>query len=726
MALSSPSTVQFLLPSAPPGPPGTATVPPNKAPLTLSDFDLPLHYTLRNFKAPTRSLPLSLADIDYHSVKYWEEVSTAELGDIESEIVGNEDWSTFGLTQADLNLLTQDQLDLMTQRQLESAAGIGEVVTWAYQTGMIVSVPTTGLYFSSKFNDNLLVPPFNGAGPYYIELVLRDFPSELSTPRLDISQSYILFSSSDQLVPEETDIVFFDESISDITTGGNVTWRINRDRLVNADISNLKRIDFNLIAAGGTISFRAEAMRMVPSTYPYYKIGIDTKSGYLSKNPSINGTNISSQPTPPPIMNVGSNKGKNFTEVVRFNTGHHPTSPDYNEFSTFLRADTGSGNYIEVIVRTNDTDTAILVYEGGTGVRQVTVNTPLVEDTDYLLTIDLLDNNLRAIIWGLRGHYRTTVALNTETGGIINISRVEPGWVAYSMNPVTADFYLDYTYARDAALAEVSSKTFYSVLPVRGVTLYTQNSGPVEILDESLVEEGPAANRLNLKTKDSGVDDGSFLITPNVNDVAVSLDSTVTNSSLDSFKVRKHLRNAFIGGLQWDQVIRINDPLNATIKADIRFDTALNYGAFRFVLFDKFWESVAFVNIVNIDQLVLNKWNELEIPILNEEIFHNEFKLQIHHIGVDTTKATTDSSAIGTFWVDNVKVETKSIIWEASNDGGLSYLRFFDTLNNKFQGVSFPEQNNQLKIKARAFNTKAWINSFETIVHYGQPGRIIE
>lgn len=726
MALSQPNTSQFIIYSSPPAAPGDGSIPANKVPLNLSDFDLPLHLNIRNFRAPVKTLPLTLVDLDYHSVEYWEEVSTAELTEIDSEIVGNEEWSTYGLTQTQLDLLTQTQLDVMTQRQIESSAGIGEVPAWAYNPGINISVPTTGILLTSQYNDNLMVPPFDEPGTYYIEFILRDLPAQLASPKLNIDESYISFSSSDDNEASVTDVIPFSDSITSLEAGGNVTWRINRDSLVNSDPSNIKRIDLFLKAEGGTLNFKAEAMRLVPSTYPYYTIGIDTKSGVLRKNPSVNGTNISAQPTPPPILNIGSNRAKNFTEVVRFNPGHHPVAPAVNSFSLFLRAAEGSGQYIEAVLELNDEETTVKIYEGGIGIRQMTLDAPLDETLDHLLLVDLDDNSVRAQIWALRGHYRTELLLDTLQEGFANVSLVEPGFVGYTMSPATADFYVDYTFARDAALAEFETNTFYSVTPVRGVTLYTQSAGPVEILDQESIAEGPAVNRLNLLKQDSGADNGDFIITPGVNDVTASLDLDISNSNDGSYRVRKHVRNAFIGGLKWNTPVKINDPLNARIRADIRFDTPLNYGSFRFVLFDKWFENVAFVSKVDVGSLILNKWNEIDIPILNEEIFHNEFRMQIHHLGVDTSKSSTDPAAVGNFWIDNVRIETDSVVWEASNDGGLNYLRFFDTLDSQYQGVAFRANNNQLKIRARAFTTKAWVNSFETVVHYAQPGRIVE
>jgi hypothetical protein len=728
MSISNPNSVSFFLPSVPPGPPIVGEIPADKIPVVLSDFDIPLHINIRNFRSSLKPILLTLADLDYHSNRYWEGILNDNLIQSDAPIVGDEGWFTYGLLMDDMDLLTMDQLDLLTMSQIESSAGIGEVAPWSYSPGIVVDVPTSGATFSSFYDhDNLLVAPFDEPGTYYIELVLRDFPAKLGSPTIDHLQSYISFSSSTGNIPSETDFVAFVETIANIDAGGNVVWRINRDRLVNCDTTNIKRIDFYLKATGGTVTFKAEALRLLRSDNPYYDIAIDTKTGTLAKNPSQKGTNILAQTHPQPIMNVGTNQGINLSEIIRFNTGHHPSAPLTNEFSVFLRADTGSGEYIEVVTKCNDDETQVEIYEGGVGVRQFSVD-PLDENKDHFLQIDLVEDQIRVVIWEALGNYPTNVKLNTEDDdNVILVGRTDPGRVALDFRPHNADFTIDYMFAREASIAELITKSFESITPVNGVTLYSNYSPAKQILDRDSIEEGPAVNLLRIPVLDSGEENGDFLIVPNINDVTVSLDNTIVfEDSPASYRVRKQLRNAFIGGVQWDTTVKINDPLNAIIRGAVRFDEKLNYGKFRVVLFDKFWENVAFVSTINVDNLVLGKWNEFEIPVLNEKIYHNEFKIQFQHIGIDDSYLATDDNAVGTFWLDNLRIETSTIVWEASNDNGLTYMRFFDTIGGQYQGINFPTLGNQLRLRARAFDVNAWVNGFQAIVHYSQPGRILE
>lgn len=738
MPVSDPLITTFYLPSVPPGPPVVGVIPADKTPVNLSDFDLPLHLNIRDFRGSLKPLRLTLADLSYHSVAYWESLTISGLSQTDAPIVGDEDWLTYGLLQDDLNLLTQDDLNLLTQRQIESAAGIGPVVAWNYNPGINVEVPTTGRRFTSSFDyDDLLQAPFNDPSKqYFIELALRDFPAKFGSPTFDHDLSYISFSTSVSNNPSQTVQIPLSASLTNIDGGGSVVWRVNRSLLDSIDASQIRRIDFYLVAVGGTATFKAEALRLVPSDYPYYSIGLNTKTGKLTKNPSQNGTNITAQVDPSPVLNTGTNKGINFSEIIRFNTGHHPADPLYNQFTTYLRAATGSGEYIEVNLQVNDEETRVAIYEGGEGIRQV-MGDPLEEEMDYFLQIDLERDQIRVVIWESVGNYPTNVVFNTETAGTISLERIIPGWVAYDFQPYNADFTVDYMFARDASIADMVTRNFDSNTPVRGATIYSDYSPSKQILDRESTEEGLAVNILRLPIKDSGENNGDFLITPGVNDVTVSEDTGViyeydnpfippSLGQQASYRVRKQTANAFIGGVQWDNVVRINDPLNATIKGAIRFDEKLNYGSFRVVLFDKFWENVAFVSIIPVNDLVLGRWNEFEIPILNEKIYHNQFRVQFQHVGIDQTQDENDATAVGTFWLDAFRIETDTVIWEASNNNGLTWMRFFDTIGNQYQGVNFPSFGNQFKLRARAFDTNAWINGYEAVIHYSQPGRIVE
>lgn len=294
---------------------------------------------------------------------------------------------------------------------------------------------------------------------------------------------------------------------------------------------------------------------------------------------------------------------------------------------------------------------------------------------------------------------------------------LDPGYVGLAYDTFYADGQIDYAFMRDSVLAEYESATFESLTPVRGVSLYPVSSDVVTLVESDELIEGPAVNPFDGVTySDSG----------EVDDVIVEIDEFIMRDSADSFKVTKHLRNAFIGGLQFN-MFEVNDPLNVRIEGDLRFSNNLaNYGEFRVVLIDANLENIVHISEINIADFLANTWNHFSIPILTDDIYHHELIVQIHHVGVDTNYEADDPNAVGTFWIDNFKITTDSVVWEASNDGGLTYIRFYDTLGKQYQGVNFPTNDTSLRIKARAFTTNAWINGYELYPHYSQLGRIIE
>jgi hypothetical protein len=102
----------------------------------------------------------------------------------------------------------------------------------------------------------------------------------------------------------------------------------------------------------------------------------------------------------------------------------------------------------------------------------------------------------------------------------------------------------------------------------------------------------------------------------------------------------------------------------------------------------------------------------------------NEFILQIVHIGA-LEDSPPNEPATASFYLDNIQLEHLSILWEASNDGGDTYLRFNDTINKRYQGVVFPEPGPNVLIRARALTSQAWISGYQLVPHYAKPGKLI-
>lgn len=662
---------------------------------TLSDLRLEPHYNIRSFVNETKVVPLTIRDLKYHSVGFWNEFTVGELSQSVQVHRGFENWQstgTFALVQFS-----------------------GSTV---YNNLMQANVDTTGILITSITNtpDDLTTPPFDEAGTYYIELVFNNIGSNV-----DRAISYISFSSDENNNPSDTDKFFLSSSLNPLSGTLRQVFRINRDSLVNSDITNIKRIDIFLKTSSSIAVVTMEALRLVSSTYTYPDFNIDTKLGVFKYNPSQAGSRIHSdraanQGDTTYFFNATTNKVKDFREIVKFRTGHLPTGVGEKDTLTlYLRAQIGvSEEFITATLETDFTSSALVVKEGADTLLSSTSFGALEEEKDYYFEAVLKDEHLTFFIREANGGRVGDVVYSSP---VITTTILDPGYIGLAYDTYNADAEIDYAFMRDSVLAEYESDTFESLTPVRGVSLYPISSDAVSLIESDDLVEGPAVNPFDGVTySDSGGED----------DVLVEEDEFIMKDSPSSFKVSKHLRNAFIGGIQFNN-LEINDPLNIRIEGDLRFSNNLaNYGEFRIVLIDRDLENIVHITQINIADFLANTWNHFSIPILTDDIYQHELIVQIHHVGINEDYATDDTTAFGTFWLDNFKISTESVVWEASNDNGLTYIRFYDTLSKHYQGVNFPVNDTSLRVRARAYTTNAWINGYELYPHYSELGRVIE
>jgi hypothetical protein len=695
---------------------------------TLQDYDVPLHQNIRNFSTSVVPVDVSLLDLAYHSVGYLKGIPVGQLDSSFVSPPGAEKWFGGGLNQSALDALQQETLDGYTQYDIENAAGIGIKSSLGYSNGLEISFTSnqSKLYSSTYQVDNLTAAPFDEAGTYYIELILHDFPAQAEASKYNLATSYISFSSSLENDPSVTDTFNLDDSLLSLNAGGDVVWRINRNSITNADISAIRRIDFFIQAIGTPTPFIAQALRLVKSDYPYYNIGINTKTGRLQKNPNQTGGNGSAPPHP--IMNIGTHKGKNFSEIVNFNSGQGPSAPNYNEFSVFLRSQQTLGDYVQVRGQFNEDETIISIYNGATNVRKYTT-VPLLDNTEYFLQVDVIDDKLRVLLWESKYKQAYTVFFNSqEDSNPVYVLEQRPGFVAIEFKPHYYSFTIDYMFSREAIYGEFVSNIFNTITPVVGASLYANSSPPRSlIINQGDISEGNAVNRFHRSYFESGRDNGGFNIVAGTNDVSVSIDPDLSLNNKPSYRVRKHLKNAIISGIQWDETIRITDPLNASITGNIRFDIPFSRnGFFRVVLFDKYYDNVLFMSNIEVSRAP-NRWHEFFIPITTDRFYNLEFKVQLQHFGLDETKNASSNTDFGNFWINDFKVQTETVVWEATNEPTKQdFVPFYDTINKEFEGINFLNGKREIQVRGRAFHPTAWINRYELTPRYAEAGLLLE
>src|SRR6476646_525274 len=171
---------------------------------------------------------------------------------------------------------------------------------------------------------------------YLIELQLLNFPAQTDAAHLNLSNSFIDFTSSPTYDPSLTDTFTFAQSTNDITGGGNINWQNPRSSITHANLANLTGIRFRLNTTGGSMTFKAASMRMysVDNSIMFdlnSDTRIDTKRGWVYKRfphyttSGLYGTNEysggdyniggSSSPGTASVMILPGSRPKNVTVV---------------------------------------------------------------------------------------------------------------------------------------------------------------------------------------------------------------------------------------------------------------------------------------------------------------------------------------------------------------------------------------------------------------------------
>lgn len=664
-----------------------------------------ISYTIRGFTPDSVPTNVTTLDAEYHSSGYMGSSIVGATADMPE--VFRENWTgAGGFTQAQLDggataalqypgsAYPQTTLDLLNQNSLEGGFYTVQDIDGTYNPGLLITgIGTTEVTTESKvLVDDLKASPFNGTANYFIQMAVWGFPSSATA---DLANCYVTFSSSDTFEPSQTLTIPFNSGsvltgTATIAAGGDFTWKVNRNYLESAgvDLTNLKKVKIGMKALTGTFTFKAENLKLVTSDYPHYKVGINTKLGRF-KQERWPGTTQADMPA----IVQDSFEAKNFTHIVRFNSGNSSGTANPNEFSIFYRVHpdraSNPNSYIKIRVVSDDTQIKIEGYEGPI-LRYSQVASPLNIGTEHTMIVYLEDDKIRTVIYESEASRLKTLKIDTN---VRTVSILDDGFVGFEFKPYYGNFYIDYMYARDLIVAEYESETYESYSPVNGVALYPQSSTYSNLVN-STFEEAFAIDNLIKNISDSGQHNAnSEGVEAGINDVYVSVDTSTTVSGT-SYKVTKDVTNAYIASLRYPEIFVANDLSALTISGYLRYEAGLEAtkksdnsdGSFRIILWDKWFQKPLYIG--EIQDTVSNKWNYFEMPII-ADVYANEFNFEIQHCGTASTSGTAS------FWIEGVEIKHKSIVWEASNNDGKSWTKFYDNLNEPYKTIRFPNDEYQ-------------------------------
>jgi hypothetical protein len=650
-----------------------------------SDYSTHTHYDLRAFHTDDVTLPFTITDMRFWNAFHFTGVTMDAL----SSTISTAGRAFRKRTMAELETNDMVSYNAEIVFEIENVlidAGneewpatdpdvtVGKNATYKYSN--TISVNLTGgvaKTVTSHYHDDILTDFTDDQ--YFIELVLLSFPAQSAGSHLNLDSSFIDFSSDDNFDPAVTDSVAFNQSMISLTGGGNTTFRINRDILINADLTNLKAIRFRLLSVGN-MTFTAQAMRVVPSNFflDYKRQAyIETKRGVLARQVLEGGADPTNNDE---ITLFNSTRPINVRYITEFNSGHNPSGND-NQFDLYFRYDKVSNSNLNVSLLSRDTQSRLRLYETIEGVTTEVYSTPintniLTQSTDYTLVVEVQEEVFNASVYKRDGVFLGDLVYST---GDQTVSLVGRGYLGFNFKPYNYDFTLRSIAADAPEFARFESTPFLSRMPVKGVTIFTEDSG-----------------NINLVTSDDTWD--------------AEGDGTLTQGTIGkpvpSDKITR-AGNQWLGGLESDNFIFIDNVSQVSIQGDI-YPVGQIQGLYRVALLDVNG-SVGFIGYMN--DLVPDQWNHFDIAITTN-ITPREYRLLIHQAGFYP----------GSFYLDNIGIMHNTIGWAASSDSGNTWQRFFYSKDHLYTGINFGTPNTSIKVKATAYSDTAWIAGYELLPFY--------
>lgn len=688
-------------------------------------------YTIRSFYPDTEFRRIDGVDLAYHGTAYG--IGTAGGTALIKSVV-QEGWvGAPGVTQTFLSGTSNPALDpgtvvypaAYTQNVLNeySQYGLGRLEDAAspvspnadsrYNCGILLEVPSTEtkpFNLQSSFDDNLTEGFLANDDEFYIQMPVWDWPGTVAT-------GTVSFSSSLTYEPDQTVSIPFSDTtvlgaglgaVGNFSTAGDKIWRINRDVLEGhnggtVDLANIKRVRISLNPGSATYTFKTGPMKVVGESYNYYEANVDTKRGHLIMERWPSTTQY---PLPAVIQNGVT--AKDCVYVARFHIGAGglpdpgTVSPGtaasgalvandesqiptvtYNELSLYTRVHPDRSaepfKYLSAKITIDSVKTELAIYEGLNQI-EFFYKDGQIPEGDYFLILTTKDDKISAEIRGAEGSFINNLYLETGfysitdpwlsgSGTAVLGYDAGFGYAGYEFRPVTGDFYLDYVYSKDVALAEYESEVFESNLPVEGATLFAVGIPDAELLplgDDGLVKVMTADNFYLGKNEVGNLD----------SDVVISKDSVIKYET-ESVKVTK-TANSYISSVQYQNYFVASDFSRLTLRMKLRYETALDQGDFKVVIWDKTRQNIVYLQ--QLTGVVPNQWNEIEIPLISNSIFNDEFIFEFGHFG----------NYAGSYWMENVSLTIDAVEWAASNDGGSTYYPFYTAMNGKYNSINFP------------------------------------
>jgi hypothetical protein len=666
----------------------------------LTLYDDPKHYDIRSFHTDSRLVPWS--DLDD---RFWENVRYDDLIISPRDFRSLDAISLRPIFMSELDALqmgagspTLDDEQMFELEHWSSAGGqegwpdsdpdvvVGKDPALNYASTITIALATPGAekIADSYFEDDLLTDFEDD--DYSVQIGLLDFPPQTDPVFLDLENSFIDFSTDSGF--SDVASLTFEDSVTDITIGGNVTARWPRSSLDAIDLSAVKAIRFRLKSDGvGSMDFKAQQMRLVRTDSPLLRdFVIDTKrdifrTNFYQGDDPYDGVYLGSSPMP---IFFDRTRPLNSSVVMKFNTGHLAHDPETSSVHIYLRSrlhdpdltwPTTDRDEIRVRLLFNDVESVLEIKEWYDGVDILSTSDsgdPLDPETDYYFVVTLENDTLTT------GIYATNTDDGLQLGELVfdtfaTATHLERGYTGFRLDAYGPfETAIDFIAANEVQFGFFESKSFESVAPVVGASLFTSTSPAVNLLE----------------------------------DVDFEAWGDVTVDFLTPYTQVARL-GGYQGGVRSTVPLFVGDTSQVKISGEIFPLNEVN-GTYRVVLVDRN-DQTAYIG--DIEGLLPNQWNAFELQIV-DTLLPNSYYFHIQQQGNFTD----------TFRVRSLTMAHNTISWEGSNDDGTTYQRFFDTINRDWGAIHFESPDHLIRVKATAVADTSWIQGYSLVPRYLPPG----
>lgn len=649
------------------------------------------HYNIRAFHSDALTVPHSQTDADFWQNYRYQSVNVGDPRAVSGAELRRRTMDDMSVAVdgggTDTTFLTMDQMNDLNMYQLNFFAVSSGNEEWTTGSGITLARDSGNRYMNrlsvdltdgvtrtlTSFYADDLITDFEDQS-YFIEMTLPNFPAQADAAHLNLADSYIDFSST-QDFSSGVDSLRFLDSVNNITLGGDTYARWSRDALVNSDPENIVAIRLRLKSVGA-MTFRTTAIRLVPGDTLPEELEIDTKRFILARAVPRAG-----EPEPGSLYGdvyFEQTRPENATLVANFNAGTNPVGND-NTLKVYLRARNGSADRIEVRLNARSTQSRLHIVERVAGVDTTLFSTGintniLVNGNSYYLVITMQGTSVTASIYNVSTTAGLTLGSLVYTTGAQTVAYAGRGHVGFSFEPYHYDFTLDFLSAQVAEFGHFETVNFGSQTPVVGAQLFTYASQPSSMFHDVDWQEWG--------------------------------DATVAEVE-DYIKIERTGLD-YQGGVRTGEPLSIGNSEQVYVRGRIWPEGTLN-GTYRVAFVDR---NDTVVMLKPLTGLLPNQWNDFEIyvgaGILPAAVY---FHLQ------------QQGNFDDTFRIQDVTIDHTTVSWEGSANGGTNWQPFLDTVNEQWGGVKFSTMGRQLRLRATLWSDTGWIQGYELIPKYLYPGR---